>query len=527
MAAKKKKSKRATAKTHAAAARPAPPAPPAEPDKVLLTNRSALTAKYGAKLADVDKAVAALIAADKARGLTTVVVDLDDADAMKAAAGTAVTDATDPAQNKAAVDAVFHAYRPDYLVLLGSVDVVPHQPMRNPVYDGANDVDRFAPGDLPYACNAPFSDDASDFIGPDRVVGRLPDVTGATDPAVLLAVLAGATNWEQGSRTDYDAHLGITAKVWQKSTVLSLRNVFGAADIHTSPTEGPAWQTAMLERLVHFVNCHGADSDSQFYGQEGSNYPVAHQAKLVNGNIKPGTIVAAECCYGAQLWAPKSADGQEPMAIAYLRSGAFGFLGSSTIAYGPADTNGDADLLCQYFVEAVLGGASLGRATLEARQKFVRGVTVLSPVNTKTLAQFSFLGDPSIQPVPTPAAPAGVAAKAMRTTHRERLLQNAVANLRDTNITRREDDPREMPELQSQLLADVGPLDGAQVQSYAVAPPPLSSILPSPHADLDRGARIRVVLGRSTVPAPAPSIVAVEAREEDGRIVGRRVVLSK
>jgi len=227
------------------------------------------------------------------------------------------------------------------------------------------------------------------------------------------------------------------------------------------------------------------------------------------------------------LWAPQGVDGQEPMPIAYLRSGAFGFFGSSTIAYGPADSNGDADLVCQYFIESVLNGASIGRAALEARQKFVRGVTVLSPVNTKTLAQFSLLGDPSIQPVPTPTAAPGVTGKAVRTAHRERLLQNAVANLRDTNITRREDDAREVPELQSQLLSDVGPLDGAQVQSFAVAPPPLSSIQPSPHAELDSGARIRVVLGRSTVPAPTPSIVAVEAREEDGRIVGRRVVLSK
>jgi hypothetical protein len=283
----------------------------------------------------------------------------------------------------------------------------------------------------------------------------------------------------------------------------------------------------MLSRRVHFVNCHGADSDSQFYGQEGSNYPVAHQAKLVSGNVQAGTIAAAECCYGAQLWAPQGVDGQEPMPIAYLRSGAFGFFGSSTIAYGPADSNGDADLICQYFIESVLGGASLGRAALEARQKFVRGVTVLSPVNTKTLAQFSLLGDPSIQPVPAPTAAAGVTGKAVRTAHRERLLQNAVANLRDTSITRREDDAREVPEVQSQLLSDVGPLDGAQVQSFAVASPPLASILPSPHPDLDSGARIRVVLGRSRVPAPTPSIVAVEAREEDGRIVGRRVVLSK
>jgi Peptidase family C25 len=520
MAAKKKSSTK-----QAAAAKPRAAA---QPDKVLVTNRSALTTKYGSNLAAVDKAVAALVAADKARGLTTMVVNLDDADAMKAAGGQAVTDATDPAQNKAAVDAVYTKYQPDYLVLLGSVDVVPHQPMHNPVYDGANDVDRFAPGDLPYACNAPYSDDPSNFIGPDRVVGRLPDLTAANDPAVLLAVLAGATKWKQRDRADYEAHLGITAKVWEKSTVLSLRNIFGAADIHTSPAEGPGWEKAMLGRRVHFVNCHGADSDPQFYGQEGSNYPVAHQSKLVADNVRAGTIAAAECCYGGQLWAPQGLDGQEPMPIAYLRSGAFGFLGSSTIAYGPADSNGDADLVCQYFIDSVLGGASLGRAALDARQRFVRGVTVLSPVNTKTLAQFSLLGDPSIHPVTAPAAATAVPPKAARAARREKLLQNAVANLRDTSITRREEDATVEPEMQSRLLDDVGPLEGAQVQSFTVAPPPLASILPPPpQTALDAGARIRVVMGRSTTPAPTPSIVAVEGREENGRIVNRRVVLSK
>jgi hypothetical protein len=310
--------------------------------------------------------------------------------------------------------------------------------------------------------------------------------------------------------------------------VLSLRNVFGAAEIHTSPAEGPTWAKPMLSRRVHFVNCHGADSDPQFYGQEGSNYPVAHQSKLVAGRVRAGTVAAAECCYGAQLWAPQGLDGQEPMPIAYLRSGAVAFLGSSTIAYGPADANGDADLICQYFVDSLLGGASLGRATLEARQRFVRGVTVLSPVNTKTLAQFSLMGDPSVHAVATPAATRAVPAKAFRTQRRERLLQNAVANLRDTSVTRRDDGASAAPEVQSTLLADLGPLDYGQMQSFTVAPPPLASVLPPPpQTALDAGARIRVVLGRSTEPAPGPSIVAVEGREEDGRIVGRRVVLSK
>jgi hypothetical protein len=73
--------------------------------------------------------------------------------------------------------------------------------------------------------------------------------------------------------------------------------------------------------------------------------------------------------------------------------------GSTTIAYGPCEGNGSADLVCQYFVQQVLGGSSLGRAALEARQKFAGARTHLDPYDLKTLMQFYLLGDPSAQPV--------------------------------------------------------------------------------------------------------------------------------
>jgi len=76
-----------------------------------------------------------------------------------------------------------------------------------------------------------------------------------------------------------------------------------------------------------------------------------------------------------------------------------GFFGSTTIAYGPSEGNGNADLICQYFLQRVLAGASLGRAALEARQKFAGEHTHLDPFDLKTLAQFYLLGDPSLQPV--------------------------------------------------------------------------------------------------------------------------------
>jgi hypothetical protein len=181
---------------------------------------------------------------------------------------------------------------------------------------------------------------------------------------------------------------------------MSLRAVFGSGDrCQLSPPKGPKWKAAELKALSHFINCHGAPSDPQYYGQSGNSFPSAHSAAWVNGKLSTGTVTAAECCYGAEMYDPADAGGQMGICNTYLASGAYGFLGSSTIAYGPAEGNGAADLLCQYFLREVLMGASLGRAALTARQEFARQGPVLDPIDQKTLAQFSLLGDPSIHPV--------------------------------------------------------------------------------------------------------------------------------
>ena len=410
----------------------------AAPDKVVLTNRSALVGKYGTRgVARIDAALAKLVDADRGRGIATVVFALDDPEAMTAVGTAPVTDAADAERNKAAVDAVYRAYTPDYVMLLGSIDVIPHQPLRNPVYDGVNDVDRLAYGDLPYACNAPYSDDATDFIGPDRVVGRLADVTGASTPSVLVKLLGRATSWSSRPRSDYEAHLGITANVWQRSTVLSLRKLFAAAEVHSSPGEGPGWERALLRRRVHFINCHGAESEPRFFGQEGDNYPVSHESAQVAGRVSPGTIVAAECCYGSELWAPTADVLSMPMA--YLANGAAGYWGASTIAYGPADANGDADLVCAYFVAAVLDGASIGRATLEAAP------AVRARHDRAVAGEHQDAGP--VQPARRsvrPSRPARGRAEGTRgrpgpQRPSRRLLELAIANLRDTSVTREED----------------------------------------------------------------------------------------
>jgi hypothetical protein len=75
-------------------------------DKIIVTNRRALTAKYGrVGLDQIKAAVAALVDADAKRGIKGRLVFLDDTRAMRRFGGRAVMDATSPRQNKAAIDA--------------------------------------------------------------------------------------------------------------------------------------------------------------------------------------------------------------------------------------------------------------------------------------------------------------------------------------------------------------------------------------------------------------------------------------
>jgi Peptidase family C25 len=366
------------------------------PNKIIASNYAALEKKYGTKgLKDIVAAMRKLIAADKTRGLVTAIVDTSDAAEMKRYKGKAVTSQKNERQAKDAIDAIYQAATPDYLVILDGPDVVPHVTLDNPV---PKDGDKTVPSDLPYASDAPFSRDPTKFAAVTRVVGRIAGLTGAKHPDFLVKQIDGAAKYRSLTRADYVPYFAISAKVWEKSTEESVENVFGSRKIKICPPTGSPGVSRSLAPLSHFINCHGAEVDPKFYGQHGNSYPVSMTSGDVTKGAKRNAMVTAECCFGAQLFDPGLADGQWPIANAYLGAGAVAFVGSSTIAYGPSEGNGSADLLTQYFFIEALGGASLGRAFLQARQKFVRGQKMEDPVNVKTLAQFMLLADPSLQP---------------------------------------------------------------------------------------------------------------------------------
>ncbi len=271
--------------------------------KILVTNRAALVAKYGTSgVKEIEKAVDGLIAADLKRGLKTRLIYLDDA----SLGNKKVTDPGDKRKNKAAVDAVAKKHRPEYLVILGSHDVVPYQELKNKLHDPDDpdsDQDRFATSDLPYACESPYSQSTAKFLGPTRVIGRVPDLTGATTPRYLIALLGASAKAKGLARPE--SAFALSAKVWAKSTELSVRNILGAVPVVlTSPKKGPTFGKSTLARKVHFVNCHGDEDDHTFSGEFPSErYFTAMDARKLK-NVVRGTVAAFECCYGAQLYDP-------------------------------------------------------------------------------------------------------------------------------------------------------------------------------------------------------------------------------
>jgi Peptidase family C25 len=371
-------------------------------DKVIATNVTALKGKYGNTYAQVKTAIDALIKADLVRGLRTMLIAVDSPADMKRVKGKPVSKADDERGAKAAVDAIYKHYRPDYLLLLGAPDVVPHIQLTNPMTGTPDDDDDpGVPSDVPYACDAPWSRQPKNFVGPTRVVGRVPDLVGATDPAYLVKLLTAAAGYAARDRSDYSGHFAITAKVWTKSTVESVTNLFGPGSlVLTSPPGGPKWTKSQLAPRLHFINCHGDTVSPKFFGEfPKGRFVDAHDAAHLRTRVTKGSVIAAECCYGAELYNPKDARGQAGIANTYLGEGAHAFFGSTNIAYGPAEGQGQADLICQYFIESVLKGASLGRAALEARQRFVAQFSHVDPSDLKTAVQFQLLGDPSLQPI--------------------------------------------------------------------------------------------------------------------------------
>jgi len=390
--------------------------------KLVVTLATPLRKKYGAPgLARIDKAIRSVSTKDAARKVTTIYLHLDDATAMRKYRAVPVTGRPTSAKCKNAIDDLFAALSPDYLVLLGTGDVLPFFFVPNPSFEagGDGDSDELVPTDNPYASSKPFKKKRIEsYLVPDRVVGRIPDLPGATDPAALLEYLAATRSWKLRPPTEFQDDYLVCCDSWKTSGAACVSylsrpsNRLLISPPTTRTTPGPA--SKRYAAKFHMIKCHGAQIDASFYGQKGNRYPDVLSAADLRKKTTTGTVVGAMCCYGGAVFDPNDpaavSPGEQPIPTTYLRQGGYGYFGSTTIAWVGADDMQCADWVVSAALKAVMNGASLGRALLESKQGFVQWIqqqgNVPDIAEEKTLLQYHLLGDPSIHLVPMAHAPA-------------------------------------------------------------------------------------------------------------------------
>jgi ketosteroid isomerase-like protein len=185
--------------------------------KLSVTIRKRLLAKYGRSgVKSIDAAIRAWSAANAAQGFKTVHVALDDAAALAKHGVRPLRGAVTAAKAKRVVDALFAALTPDYLVLIGSGDVVPFFEVVNP--SARQDDEPTLLTDNPYGCSTKFAArNRRSYLVPDRVVGRIPDLPGADDPAPLVDYLLKAARWESRPAAAYRGAYAVCCDAWRRA----------------------------------------------------------------------------------------------------------------------------------------------------------------------------------------------------------------------------------------------------------------------------------------------------------------------
>jgi hypothetical protein len=490
-------------------------------DNLIISSDRGLRRKYGPRAAEVRAAIDRLVASHATRGVATV-VDLVDTDATPLADGPAW---------KAAIDGHWSERQPATLTLLGAWDVVPHLLLDNPAASPDDD-DHLVPSDLPYACDGPASTDVGDFLDPVRVVGRLPDAPETDDPTALVQIIDVAAG--SVPQAGVASAFAPTARVWEASTAANALALFGGVGaVRTVPPSGRPWAAGWHGRSVHLVNCHGAPFDASFYGEWDDAFPTA----LTSGDLatSPGhpVAVAAECCYGADLFDPAGFGSDPPIALAYLAAGAVAYLGSTCIAYGPPHSVDWADLMCQLFLSNLLDGQPSGRALLDARRAYLARPGALDPLDLKTVAQFTLLGDPTVQPFAAPGeiatwgsgedgpasdeggAPTETLAAEAASAHRRASRRRATARRRQAaRLARVGPTPRWLTRIRGDLPARLPVVEALEEASPDRSP----AALPLPVRPLESVERLAVAADGRLHHRPIPIHRDTEAVDRDDRV---------
>lgn len=393
---------------------------------LILSSRLALTAKYGhmgfEQLDDDLHQLKRVV--EQHTGLECLVAYVDDR-ASLARYSLQPVDPQNPWQIKELVDG-FDAELKDrggtirYLLIVGGDGIIPFHRLSNPVDDQDLDV----PSDNPYACRD------TNYLVPERAVGRMPD--GDSEGLAFLHSLiqrsAEAHRRRIGSKgllggfggqiTDlrHALHaltpmrsngrgLGYSASIWRKASRAVFSVIGDDSQLRTCPPV--TYEAFKVTERPHFsyFNLHGIEDGPNWYGQRDTLFPAGYplfplalRPQDLRGDDHADSVVFTEACYGANILGKNINDS---MALRFLDSRALAVVGSTKVSYGSiAPPLLGADLVGKHFWEGLRAHMTAGEALKYAKASLAREMQerqgYLDSEDQKALISFVLYGDPSL-----------------------------------------------------------------------------------------------------------------------------------
>ena len=399
---------------------------PAQDLYLILSSRGALTAKYGHMgFEQLDEDLRQLKGAfEQHTGLQCLVAYVDDS-ASLARYSLKPVDPKNPWEIKRLIDAVDAELNERggvvrYLLIVGGDRVIPFHRLSNPVDDQDLDV----PSDNPYACRD------TNYLVPERAVGRMPD--GDTEGLAFLHSLiqrsAQAHRRRIGAKGlfgDFGAQigglrpvlhaltsirpdgrgLGYSASIWRKASRAVFSVIGDDSQLRTCPPV--TYEAFRVTERPHFsyFNLHGIEDGPNWYGQRDTLFPAGYplfplalRPQDLTGEDHADSVVFTEACYGANILGKNIGDS---MALRFLDSRALAVVGSTKVSYGSiAPPLLGADLVGKYFWEGVRANMTTGDALRYAKASLAREMQerqgYLDSEDQKALISFVLYGDPSL-----------------------------------------------------------------------------------------------------------------------------------
>ena len=359
------------------------------PSTLIISSKGQLMDKYGEDAFNqIEQKINEYIQALSNVGFSGHLIYVDDENCLSPYELNPV-DPKDAAKIKELIDDLDKKLVPNSFLILGGHSIIPFHIVDNPCGDD---------GDTQVYSDNPYASRDEDILLPERALGRLPD-DSSTNAAFLISLLETITSRVKRAKK---SSFGLSAKVWSEASGHVYDTIKYGEELKLSP---PVLNNNLKidwinDKGYFYFNLHGSEDTQNWYGQEGSRYPVAFGPdNLANAKVE-NAVICTEACYGANIIG-KSVD--EAISLKFLEKKAACFVGSTKIAYGPSSPpSTDADLLVLKFYEHIKEGLTFGEAFLKAKQDFAAETISmnnghLDKTGEKTLLEYVMFADPLLK----------------------------------------------------------------------------------------------------------------------------------